>query len=542
MTEDQIVKRSIRKKRVASTRTSKRQVGYAAEEIVIAGDAKSKDTMTLIKGGMGGRRRSTDTDWNYFANIKTVIRNPLSPAERVERNRGVFINVDKLHEVTAATIKEEPIQVSSDSYHVGCLQNIKAATNRMLHCTCQSSNALDLFVAFCCLNDGIDSELLHKLRSEWVRQKKVMKTKVNYQVKNVGIASTIEIPCSRCYKKETISPQSRKFKNYNVNGDVSSIVNSSWYDLNLRLTIGTLASGSSGSNMSELFSFLGFPNAKTFHKRVFPVRESKIGVSLRKIAKESMEEAKVFEVRMQLESENNDYEEWRQIKNEKVKLTVSFDMGWSKRSSGHRYDSLSGHAFMVGCRSDMIVSAIVTAKECRIYSYNEAQSKEPLPHDCPRNYSGSSKAMESDSALNLYESLFYDSKKKIVLKSIVSDDDSTMRALLKYPKNHKRGKLNPEIPEPSWLADPSHRTKVVAKYMFNLATLPKSKSTCTKIDAVRVKKYFGYMLKTNRDRTIPEIKIASLAVIEHLFDNHHYCDSRWCRPKRIIDVKKKNKC
>ena len=81
------------------------------------------------------------------------------------------------------------------------------------------------------------------------------------------------------------------------------------------------------------------------------------------------------------------------------------------------------------------------------------------------------------------------------LKSIVSDDDSTMRALLKHPKNHKRGKLNPEIPEPSWLADPSHRTKVVAKYIFALATLPKNKSTSTNIDAVRVKKYFGYMIK-----------------------------------------------
>ena len=49
MTEDLIVKRSIRKKGVASTRTSKRQVGCAAEEILIAGAAKSKDTMTLIK-------------------------------------------------------------------------------------------------------------------------------------------------------------------------------------------------------------------------------------------------------------------------------------------------------------------------------------------------------------------------------------------------------------------------------------------------------------------------------------------------------------
>ena len=121
---------------------------------------------------MGGRISSADTDWNYFANIKTVISKPLSPTERVERNRGVFINIHNLQQYTAATIKEEPVQVSSDSYHVGCLQNIQAATNRILHCTCQSSNALDLFVDFYCLDKRIDSKLLKKLQSEWVKQRK----------------------------------------------------------------------------------------------------------------------------------------------------------------------------------------------------------------------------------------------------------------------------------------------------------------------------------------------------------------------------------
>ena len=146
------------------------------------------------------------------------------------------------------------------------------------------------------------------------------------------------------------------------------------------------------------------------------------------------------------------------------------------------------HAFMCSCCSGMIVSTIITAKECRLYPYHEAQSKESPSHDYPRNYSGSSKAMEIDAALSLYESIFYHSNKKIALKSIVADDDLTMIVLLKHPGNHKRGKLNPETPEPSWLADASHRTKVVAKYIYALAALPKSKSTCTKIDAVRVKK------------------------------------------------------
>ena len=117
--------------------------------------------------------------------------------------------------------------------------------------------------------------------------------------------------CSRCCKSETILPQPSKFQNYNATGEISSVVNNSWYDLNLRLAIGTLVSGSGGANMSELFFFLGFPRAKGFHKRIFPVCESKIGASLRKFAKESMEEAKECEVRMQLQSEKKSYTKWK---------------------------------------------------------------------------------------------------------------------------------------------------------------------------------------------------------------------------------------
>ena len=108
-------KRIIKSKGGVSTRTYKRQVGGGATVIEI-----TRATKSLLKGGMGGRISSADTDWNYFTNIKTVISYPLSPAERVERNRGMFINIHKIQQCTAATIKEEPVQVFSDSYHVGC--------------------------------------------------------------------------------------------------------------------------------------------------------------------------------------------------------------------------------------------------------------------------------------------------------------------------------------------------------------------------------------------------------------------------------------
>ena len=116
-----------------------------------------------------------------------------------------------------------------------------------------------------------------------------------------------------------------------------------------------------------------------------------------------------------------------------------------------------------------------------------------------------------------------------------------MRALLNHGCNHPMGNLKLEIPEPDWLADPSHRTKAVAKPIIALAIAPNSKSSCTKVDAIRIKKYYEYMLKTNRMKTIEEIKFASKASIEHLFNNNEYCDSRWCRPHTILKWTTTNK-
>ena len=88
-------------------------------------------------------------------------------------------------------------------------------------------------------------------------------------------------------------------------------------------------------------------------------------------------------------------------------------------------------------------------------SITESNGEEP-------NYDGSSKGMEADAALHLYKTLFNDNDKKVVLKVIVVDDDSFMNALLRHPDNNLKGKLSLEIPEPEWLTDPFHRTKVVA--------------------------------------------------------------------------------
>ena len=91
----------------------------------------------------------------------------------------------------------------------------------------------------------------------------------------------------------------------------------------------------------------------------------------------------------------------------------------------------------------------------------------------------------------MVEDAFYN--RAFIVDVIVSDDDITMRAVLKNPligvwgqvlKTYK-GKLDEEIPEPSILADPSHRVKVVARHIFSIFNESRAQRCgCIKADAL----------------------------------------------------------
>ena len=149
-------------------------------------------------------------------------------------------------------------------------------------------------------------------------------------------------------------------------------------------------------------------------------------------------------------------------------------MVWQKRSSGRRYDSSSGHAFIVRGRSKGIIGMVLYSKAFRKYYVVENRGKEAEEHECPKKFEGSSKSMEDSAILKMAEDAFYNNF--FIIDVFDHDDDSTMRAVLKNPSKGVRGqvmksykvKLDGEIPEPSFLADPSHRVKVVAKHIFSI--------------------------------------------------------------------------
>ena len=167
-----------------------------------------------------------------------------------------------------------------------------------------------------------------------------------------------------------------------------------------------------------------------------------------------------------------------------------------------RYDSSSGHAFIIGARSKGIIIMVLYSKAFRKCDAAEKRREEAEEHECPKNFEGSSKSMEASAILNMVEDAFYN--RFLIIHVTVSDDDSTIQAVLKNPSKGSRGqvlksskeKLHEDIPEPSFLADSSHRVKVVAKHIFSIVKESRDlQCGCTKVDALRIKKYWGVHIK-----------------------------------------------
>ena len=220
-----------------------------------------------------------------------------------------------------------------------------------------------------------------------------------------------------------------------------------------------------------------------------------------------------------------------------VRISISFDMGWQKKGTGHTYDSNSGHAYYIGVRCQKVVCMVVYSKKCTVCDIAIAMGEEPMEHeDCVRNYrTGSSKAMEATAALELILDLH---SKRVGVEFIVSDDDSTMRAHLRHIGSDK-GKLPLDVAEPTFLCDPSHRIKVMVKDMFALALMSKTKSECEKIDALRIKKYLGCWVGKSKLLPYNEFKKQSNAPVEHLFGCHEWCDPSWCYAVEIDQARQK---
>ena len=176
-------------------------------------------------------------------------------------------------------------------------------------------------------------------------------------------------------------------------------------------------------------------------KKTLTKIEANTGMAERLMRDLAIEEALQEEIKDTLERKNQSYGEWcaqtdKGKNNNKVKLTVTYDMGWQKRSSGRRYDSSTRHAFIIGARSKGIIGMVLYSKACRKCDAAEKRREEAEEHEFPKNFKGSSKSMEASEILKMVEDAFYN--RFFIIDVIVINNDSTMQTLLKHTSKSAR--------------------------------------------------------------------------------------------------------
>ena len=319
------------------------------------------------------------------------------------------------------------------------------------------------------------------------------------------------------------------------------------YDINLRTMFAAYHCGTGSLDVVKMLSMLGCNinlnfersfsrNMPFIHKKILDCSNRIIDRALREEIEATIDET--FEEGDESSEKQTIYNEIMRTKNGEmntnnpVKLTVSYDMGWSKRSTGKVYDSLSGHGYLVGTRTGKVVRMGVLSKKCSICSaHNRTNNTAVPPHSCMINHDGSSGSMEAKLGVMMLEGICDEYKGGAFCEAIVSDDDSKLRSKLRHVTNG--GVLKESTPEPRFYCDPSHRTKVMVKKVFALVKNRKGNNHIKKIDALRLKKYFSCYIAQSREKSIDEFIKNIKAPVEHLFDCHEFCDASWCWTKSI---------
>ena len=205
------------------------------------------------------------------------------------------------------------------------------------------------------------------------------------------------------------------------------------WELNCQLVGGMQAIGCGGQHATNVLAHLGLPFCAKLHSDGFAKLQEDVGKAERLVTKEDMWSALQEEIGLTIEKYGDTC-----LRNGLVLIEGGFDMGWSKRSSGKRYDSQSGHCYLIGKRTGKIIACIVFCKVCRVCQAAEKRNEKPKEHTCMKNYEGASKSMESDAILRM---CIEAPNNGYYIGTIISDDDTNMRAHLKHAQTNNKGKL-----------------------------------------------------------------------------------------------------
>jgi ribosomal protein L37AE/L43A len=269
-----------------------------------------------------------------------------------------------------------------------------------------------------------------------------------------GLATKLMLSCTHCTTSHCI--ESKKSVTKKTKSELCQ------YDINIKFSVALQMIGVGGQHASTLAAFLDLPES---HKwpRHFTTLEKFMhsGIDMIKIKSQEMSTKTEVSQAVQADGEAAHLPIPR--------IMASFDMGWQVRSSGGKYGSCTGHAMLIGAHSRKIMDSIVYNKRCTICNKHEQRRIETgqivKKHECMKNYDGTSKSMKAAALVSML--CHTPQEKGVSIKAIISDDDSNGRK--KAQHIDRGGQLPTHVEEPNFFADPSHRKRVFARAIYNLA-------------------------------------------------------------------------
>ena len=121
----------------------------------------------------------------------------------------------------------------------------------------------------------------------------------------------------------------------------------------------------------------------------------------------------------------------------------------------------------------------------------------PTPqHKCNANHDGYSDSMESTLCRLMLEEVTEKADARVSVGTLITDDDGTLRSHCSLLEHE--GKLKEGVPEPTFLADPSHRVKVMLKPIFAMVTSTKNPDEVKHVEALRLRKYTSCYITRHR--------------------------------------------
>lgn len=201
-----------------------------------------------------------------------------------------------------------------------------------------------------------------------------------------------------------------------------------------------------------------------------------------------------------------------------IGIAVSYDMAWQRRNGGH--SSSTGHGAVMGAFTGKILDYDTRCKLCRVCDSAAKKGKNPKTHDCRKNHVGSSKSMEPDVAVDLFQRAV---QSKVKYNVYTGDDDTTTQS-------HIREKVSYEVEKQS---DVIHTKRSLLSKLYKLKSqqkFPGCSSLSVKVISY-LAKCFGYCVSQNKNN--PEaLQTAIRNIVPHAFGKHENCSETWCQFKK----------